>query len=83
VTSVVRGDTRPSSSLLNVDNVDPSDACPQPGKKGARSCAQPLGLVDAAVIACAERNAYRTLTLDQRDFGVVARDLPLRLLPAT
>jgi hypothetical protein len=41
----------------------------------------PLGLVDAAVIACAERNGHRTLTLDQRDFGVVARDVALTLLP--
>jgi predicted nucleic acid-binding protein len=41
----------------------------------------PLGLVDAAVIACAERNLHRTLTLDQRDFGVVAREVPLTLLP--
>jgi predicted nucleic acid-binding protein len=42
----------------------------------------PLGLVDAAVIACAERNGGRTLTLDQRDFGIVARDVPLELWPA-
>lgn len=40
-----------------------------------------LGLVDAAVIACAECSGLRTLTLDQRDFGVVARDVPLTLLP--
>jgi hypothetical protein len=43
----------------------------------------PLGLVDAAVIACAERNGGRTLTLDQRDFGIVAGDVPLELWPAT
>jgi len=41
----------------------------------------PLGLVDAAVIACAERNGYRTLTLDQGDFGVVAREVPIAVLP--
>ena len=40
-----------------------------------------LGLVDAAVIACAERRGGRVLTLDQRDFGVVARDVPLSLVP--
>jgi uncharacterized protein len=39
----------------------------------------PLGLVDAAVIACAERNGLRVLTLDLRDFGVVAMDVPLVL----
>ena len=40
-----------------------------------------LGLVDAAVVACAERRGGRVLTLDQRDFGVVARDVPITLLP--
>jgi predicted nucleic acid-binding protein len=47
----------------------------------ARYADLPLGLVDASVIACAERNLYRTLTLDQRDFGIVAREVPLALLP--
>ncbi|HYI16015.1 MAG TPA: PIN domain-containing protein [Thermomicrobiales bacterium] len=41
----------------------------------------PLGLVDAAVIACAERNGGRVLTLDVRHFGVVSRDSPIVLLP--
>jgi predicted nucleic acid-binding protein len=43
----------------------------------------PLRIVHAAVIACAERNGFRTLTLDQRDFGVVAREVPLTLLPGS
>ncbi len=34
----------------------------------------PLGFADAAVIACAERNGGQVLTLDLRDFGVVARE---------
>src|SRR5215203_1260187 len=34
----------------------------------------PLGLVDAIVIACAERNGGRVATLDQRHFSVVARE---------
>src|SRR5262245_55156568 len=34
----------------------------------------PLGLADAAVIACAERNGGKVLTLDLRHFGVVARE---------
>ena len=42
----------------------------------------PLGFADAAVIACAERHGGRVLTLDTRDFGVVARDAAIRLLPA-
>lgn len=33
----------------------------------------PLGFADAAVIACAERHGGRILTLDRRDFDVVAR----------
>jgi len=40
-----------------------------------------LGLVDAAVIACAERRGGRVLTLDRRHFDVVARELPLEILP--
>lgn len=41
----------------------------------------PLGLVDAAVIACAERNGGRVLTLDRRHFDVVGRELALEVLP--
>ena len=41
----------------------------------------PLGLVDAAVIACAERNGGRVLTLDLRHFGDVAREGTLTILP--
>jgi len=41
----------------------------------------PLGLVDAAVIACAERNGGRVLTLDLRHFGVVAREGRIVPLP--
>jgi uncharacterized protein len=41
----------------------------------------PLGFADASVIACAERNGGKALTLDLRHFGAVARELPLVLLP--
>jgi predicted nucleic acid-binding protein len=41
----------------------------------------PLGLVDAAVLACAERNGGRVLTLDWRHFGVVARVGRITVLP--
>jgi predicted nucleic acid-binding protein len=41
----------------------------------------PLGLVDAAVIACAERNGGQVLTLDLRQFGVVGREARLMLVP--
>jgi len=33
-----------------------------------------LGLVDAAVIACAERNGDRVLTYDYRHFGTIAAE---------
>lgn len=32
----------------------------------------PLGFADASVIACAERSESRVMTLDRRDFSVVA-----------
>ena len=41
----------------------------------------PLGVADAAVIACAERHGGRVLTLDLRHFGIVAREGKLTLLP--
>ncbi len=41
----------------------------------------PLGFADASVIACAERNGGRTLTLDYRHFGVVAGEGRISLLP--
>jgi predicted nucleic acid-binding protein len=40
----------------------------------------PLGLADATVIACAERHGGTVLTLDQRHFGVVAREGTIDLL---
>ena len=43
----------------------------------------PLGLVDSAVIACAEANGGRVLTLDRRDFGVVAREGTITIVPQT
>ncbi len=41
----------------------------------------PLGLVDAAVIACAERTGGRVLTFDLRHFGVVAREGTISIVP--
>jgi predicted nucleic acid-binding protein len=41
----------------------------------------PLGFADAAVIACAERNGGRVLTLDD-DFAVVAREGTITRFPA-
>lgn len=41
----------------------------------------PLGLADASVIACAERTTGRILTFDRRDFGIVAREGRVELVP--
>lgn len=40
-----------------------------------------LGLVDATVIACAERRGCPVLTLDRRHFDVVAREGTFTVLP--
>ena len=41
----------------------------------------PLGFADAAIVACAERRDAAVLTLDRRDFDVVAGEIPLRVVP--
>jgi NAD(P)-dependent dehydrogenase (short-subunit alcohol dehydrogenase family) len=41
-----------------------------------------LGFVDAAVIACAERSGGRVLTFELRDFGVVAVEGTITILPS-
>ena len=40
-----------------------------------------LGFADAAVIACAERQGGRVLTVDRRDFDVVAREGTIHVVP--
>jgi uncharacterized protein len=40
-----------------------------------------LGFADATVIACAERNGGRVLTLDRRDYGVAAAEGSIEVLP--
>ena len=40
-----------------------------------------LGYVDAAVIACTERSGGRVMTFDLRDFGVVAAEGTITILP--
>lgn len=40
-----------------------------------------LGFADASVIACAERSGGRTMTLDRRDFDVVAAEGAITVLP--
>ncbi|HET9659761.1 MAG TPA: PIN domain-containing protein [Thermomicrobiales bacterium] len=40
----------------------------------------PLGIADAAVIACGERNGGRVATLDYRHFGAVAGEGTIRIV---
>jgi predicted nucleic acid-binding protein len=40
-----------------------------------------LGFADACVVACAERNGGDVLAFDRHDLEVVARDVPITLLP--
>ena len=49
----------------------------------ARYADLPLGLTDAVVIACAERTGGRVLTLDLRDFGVVAAEGTIEIVPGS
>jgi predicted nucleic acid-binding protein len=41
----------------------------------------PLGFADASVISCAERSGGAVLTLDRRDFDVVAAEGKIALVP--
>jgi uncharacterized protein len=41
-----------------------------------------LGFADAAVVACAERNGGSVLTFDRRAMEIVARDVPISLVPS-
>jgi predicted nucleic acid-binding protein len=41
----------------------------------------PLGFADASVVACGERSGGRVLTLDERDFRVVAGEGRIEVLP--
>lgn len=41
----------------------------------------PLGYADAAVIACAERSGGKVLSLDARDFLIVANEVRIAVLP--
>lgn len=47
----------------------------------ARYADLPLGLADAAVVACAERNGGRILSVD-RDFMVIAKEGKISVLPS-
>jgi uncharacterized protein len=41
----------------------------------------PLGFSDSAVIACAERNGGHVLSVDNRDFQIVAREGAISVIP--
>jgi hypothetical protein len=62
--------------------VDPEDDLPHMRELIRRYADLPLGLADASVVACAERNGGRVLTLDLRHFSVVAQERTIQILPA-
>ena len=47
----------------------------------ARYASLPLGFADASVIACAERRRANVLSLDRRDFSIVAREGRITVVP--
>lgn len=57
------------------------DDLPRVRELATRYADLPLGYADAAVVACAERNGGRVLTLDARHFGVVAAEGTITVLP--
>lgn len=67
------------SGSLTLDCGD--DALARVRELVARYADLPLGYADSAVIACAEANGGLVLTLDRRDFGVVAREGTIRIVP--
>jgi predicted nucleic acid-binding protein len=63
--------------------LDPGDGdIPRIRELLARYAELRLAYADAAVVACAERNGGRILTFDPRPFEVVARDVPISLVPS-
>lgn len=61
---------------------DPGEAdLPRIRQLVSRYAELPLGVADAAVVACAERSGGRVMTLDRRDFDVVSREIKLTLIP--
>ena len=58
-----------------------ADTLPRIRALVARYADLPLGFADASVIACAEQHGGAVLTLDERHFGLVAREGTLSVLP--
>ena len=62
----------PGAQATGVDRQFPAGAHPHQERRAGR-------LADASVIACAERNGGKVLTLDFRHFRVVAREKRISL----
>jgi len=68
-----------SSGALSLDCGE--DELPRARQLAQKYSDLPLGFTDAAVAACAESNGKRVLTLDHRDFSVIAKETGLMVLP--
>ena len=77
-TSHLLGSLIDGSLLMDCGDQDPPRILELMGRYGDLH----LGYADAAVIACAERNGGRVLSFDRRDLAVVARDVPISLVPS-
>ncbi len=77
-TSHLLGSLIDGSLLMDCGDQDPPRILELMGRYGDLR----LGYPDASVIACAERNGGRVLSFDRRDLTVVARDVPISLVPS-
>src|SRR5262245_12471064 len=68
-----------SSGALSLDCGE--DELPRARQLAQKYSDLPLGFTDPAVAACAESNGKRVLTLDRRDFSVIAKETGLMVLP--
>lgn len=75
--SQVLGSLVDGSLLLDCGDADP----PRILELMARFAEVHLGFADAAVVACAERNGGRVLSLDRGALDAVARDVPITVVP--
>ena len=73
----VLGSLIDGSLLLDCGDEDP----PRIGELMGRFGDLRLGFAEAAVVACAERNGGRVMTFDRAVLEIVARDVPISLVP--
>jgi uncharacterized protein len=89
VDGAIAGDGSSRATLALLDGIQRGDTLLDPGDLDLprirelieRYADLPLRLSDATVVACAERNGGSVLSFDRRAIPVVARDVPITVLP--